>query len=460
MASSSSTTRRVLYGTGGLLAVLVVLGGLGWGMGWIGGGDPGLEVQTAPAETRTITQVVTAFGRAQPEVEVTISPDVSGEIIELPIREGDAVQQGDLLARLDPENYRAQVEQARAQVSQAKASLAERRADSLQARLDYDRQKKLYESDAISQSEFQQAKTAYQQAVARLESARFQVESAQAGLREATERLSKTEIYAPMDGTVSKLNVETGERVVGTNQMAGTEMMKVARLDQMEIQVDVNENDVVNVAMRDSAAVEVDAYPDRSFQGVVTEIANSARIENQGSQEQVTNFPVKVRVLDPRGGGASDGASDTAQGGVQRPEVPGTDPEPGPVLRPGMSGTVDIFTQTVDRAVAVPIQAVTVRDFNAVRSDTSAKESANGSPSSGEDLRKVVFVARADTARMVEVSTGISDDTHIEIRSGLSGGEQVITGPYSAVSRELEPGMKIRVDSEESGSGGQIASAE
>jgi HlyD family secretion protein len=457
MTSSRSTTRRVLYGTGGLLAVLVVLGGLGWGMGWIGGGDPGLEVQTAPAETRTITQVVTAFGRAQPEVEVTISPDVSGEIIELPVQEGDAVRQGDLLARLDPENYRAQVEQARAQVSQAKASLAERRADSLQARLDYDRQKKLYESDAISQSEFQQAKTAYQQAVARLESARFQVESTQAGLRDARERLSRTNIYAPMDGTVSKLNVEAGERVVGTNQMAGTEMMKVARLDQMEIQVDVNENDVVNVAMRDSAAVEVDAYPDRSFQGVVTEIANSARIENQGSQEQVTNFPVKVRVLDPRGGGASD----NAQGGVQRPEVPGTDPEPGPVLRPGMSGTVDIFTQTVDRAVAVPIQAVTVRDFNAVRSDTSsANDSANGSSSSGEDLRKVVFVAQADTARMVEVSTGISDDTHIEIRSGLSGGEQVITGPYSAVSRELEPGMKIRVDSEQGGSGGQIASAE
>ena len=457
MTSSRSTTRRVLYGTGGLLAVLVVLGGLGWGMGWIGGGNPGLEVQTAPAETRTITQVVTAFGRAQPEVEVEISSDVSGEIIELPVREGDAVRQGDLLARIDPENYRAQVEQAQAQVSQAKASLAERRADSLQARLDYDRQKKLYESDAISQSEFQQAKTAYQQAVARLESARFQVESAQAGLREATERLSKTEIYAPMDGTVSKLNVETGERVVGTNQMAGTEMMKVARLDHMEIQVDVNENDVVNVAMRDSAAVEVDAYPDRSFQGVVTEIANSARIENQGSQEQVTNFPVKVRVLDPRG----NGASDTAQGGVQRPEVPGADPEPGPVLRPGMSGTVDIFTQTVDRAVAVPIQAVTVRDFNAVRSDTSsAKESANGSSSSGEDLRKVVFVAQADTARMVEVSTGISDDTHIEIRSGLSGGEQVITGPYSAVSRELEPGTKIRAESEKGGSGGQIASAE
>jgi HlyD family secretion protein len=457
MASSSSTTRRVLYATGGLLAVLVVLGGLGWGMGWIGGGPSGLSVETTPTETRTITQMVTAFGRAQPEVEVTISPDVSGEIIELPVQEGDAVRQGDLLARLDPENYRAQVQQARAQVSQAKASLAERRADSLQARIEYERQKKLYESEAISQSEFQQAQTTYQQAVARLESARYQVESAQAGLRDASERLARTSIYAPMDGTVSKLNVEAGERVVGTNQMAGTEMMKVARLDQMELQVDVNENDVVNVAMRDSAAVEVDAYPDRRFRGVVTEIANSARIENQGSQEQVTNFPVKVRVLDPQ----KQGGSSAGSGGVQRPEVPGAQPQQGLVLRPGMSGTVDIYTETVERAVAVPIQAVTVRDFNAVRStgagDGDAKEAARAED---EDLRKVVFVAEADTARMVEVTTGISDDTHIQIRSGLSGGEQVITGPYSAVSRELEPGTKIRVDDGDGASGGQIASSE
>jgi HlyD family secretion protein len=401
--------------------------------------------------------MVTAFGRAQPEVEVTISPDVSGEIIELPVQEGDAVRQGDLLARLDPENYRAQVQQARAQVSQAKASLAERRADSLQARIEYERQKKLYESEAISQSEFQQAQTTYQQAVARLESARYQVESAQAGLRDASERLARTSIYAPMDGTVSKLNVEAGERVVGTNQMAGTEMMKVARLDQMELQVDVNENDVVNVAMRDSAAVEVDAYPDRRFRGVVTEIANSARIENQGSQEQVTNFPVKVRVLDPQ----KQGGSSAGSGGVQRPEVPGAQPQQGLVLRPGMSGTVDIYTETVERAVAVPIQAVTVRDFNAVRStgagDGDAKEAARAED---EDLRKVVFVAEADTARMVEVTTGISDDTHIQIRSGLSGGEQVITGPYSAVSRELEPGTKIRVDDGDGASGGQIASSE
>ena len=440
-------SRTVWYLTGGVLTLLV-LAGLGWGMGWIGGGPQGLEVETAPSEHRTITQVVTAFGRAQPEVEVTISPDVSGEIIDLPVREGDAVQRGDLLARLDPENYRAQVQQAQAQVSQAKANLAERRADSLQARLDYERQKKLYASEAISQSEFQQAKTAYQQAVARLQSARYQVESAQAGLRDTEERLSKTRIYAPMNGTVSKLNVEVGERVVGTSQMAGTEMMTVARLDQMELKVDVNENDVVNIAMQDSASIEVDAYPDRRFRGQVTEIANSARIENQGSQEQVTNFPVKVRVLsDPSGGSASDGG--TAEGGVANPEVPATPPQQGLVLRPGMSGTVDVYTETATDVVSVPIQAVTVRDVSDTPSSAAAGSTSSGG-SGGEELRKVVFVAEADTARMVEVTTGISDDSHIEIRSGLGGGEDVIIGPYSAVSRELEPGAKIRTSSSSS----------
>jgi HlyD family secretion protein len=460
MASSRSTTRRVLYGLGGLLAVALLVGGVAWGMGWIGGGPEGLEIETSRAESRTITQVVTAFGRAQPEVEVTISPDVSGEIIGLPVKEGDAVQKGDLLARLDPENYRAQVERAQAQVSQARATLAERQADSLQARLDYDRQKKLYRSEAISQSEFQQAKTAYQQAVARLEAARYQVESARASLRDAREQLSKTRIYAPMTGTVSKLNVEAGERVVGTNQMEGTTMMKVAKLDQMELKVDVNENDVVNVALQDSASVEVDAYPERRFRGQVTEIANSARIENQGSQEQVTNFPVKVRVLaDRRPAGA--GSATDEDGGVERPEIPGRSQQ-GLVLRPGMSGTVDIYTETVDDVVAVPIQAVTVRDFTDVKPAADSASGTDASRSSArpkEDLRKVVFVAEGDSARMVEVTTGISDDTHIAVRSGLSGDETVITGPYSAVSRELEPGTKIQRPSDDE-SGGVFALVE
>lgn len=442
MAASSGSTSRIWYLIGGLVGLLVLLAGLSWGFGWVGGGPEGLRVDVATAKQRTLTQVVTAFGRAQPEVEVIISPDVSGEIVELPVREGDQVQQGDLLVALNPDNYEAQAKQQRAGVSQAKATLAERRADSLQAKLEFDRQKRLYDRNVISESDFQNARSAYQQAVARLEAARFQVESAEARLQDALELLEKTRIYAPMDGTVSKLNVEVGERVVGTSQMQGTEIMNVARLDQMELEVDVNENDVVNVALDDSATIEVDAYPERTFRGTVMEIANSARVSNQGTQEQVTNFPVKVRVLDRHNQSATTFANGAE--GVTRPEVP-TPPQEVPNVRPGMSGTVDIYTHTVDDVVSVPIQAVTVRDFSAL-SDNGG--TADTDFQSDEDLRKVVFVAKADSVQMVEVTTGIADDTHIEIRSGLAGGETVVVGPYSAVSRTLEPGTKIRTRSE------------
>lgn len=454
MASSSSTSRRIFYWGGGLLALVLVFSALGWWMGWIGGEAPGLSVQTETADERTLTQVVTAFGRSQPEVEVTISPDVSGEIVSLPVQEGDVVQKGDLLARLKPDDYRAQLKQQRAQVSQQKATLAERRADSLQARRTFDRQRKLYEKGVVPESEMEDAESAYQQAVARLQSARFQVESAEASLQDAREQLEKTRLYAPMSGTVSKLEVEVGERVVGTRERAGTEMMTVARLDRMELEVDVNESDVINVATGDTADLEFDAYPDRTFHGKVTEIANSARVENEGSQNEVTNFPVTIRVLDDPNVGPSLAQSD---GGVTRPEVPEA-PTTGPVIRPGMSGAVDIFTETVEEAVAVPIQAVTVRDVSQVRPVAEADSTGRTDPTE-EDLRKVVFVAEADTARMVEVTTGIADGTHMEIQSGLRGGEEVVTGPYSAVSRGLNPGSKIRVSPGGFGPGGQVMAA-
>ena len=439
MASASRSTRRVLYGLGGLVVVLALLGGAGWGLGWFGGGAPGVSVETETAQQRSITQTVTAFGRSQPEVEVTISPDVSGEIVALPVQEGDVVQEGDLLARLRPDDYQAQLKRQEATVAQQRATLAERKADSVQARQTYERQNALFEKGVIPESEFEDAHASYQQAVARLEAARFQVESAEASLQDAREQLEKTRLYAPMNGTVSRLDVEIGERVVGTQQRAGTEMMRIARLDQMELEVDVNEGDVVNVASRDTADIEFDAYPDQSFEGRVTEIANSARIENEGSQNEVTNFPVTIRVLgDPNTGPAGGG-----EGGVSRPEVPRADEE-APVVRPGMSGSVEIYTETVDDAVAVPIQAVTVRDFADV--GPAADSTSSSADAQEEDLRKVVFVAEADTARMVEVTTGIADDTHIEVHSGLEGGETVITGPYSAVSRALAPGTKIRTD--------------
>ena len=451
MTSTNQNFRRTLYWGGGLLAVALVLGGVAWWMGWIGGEAPGRSVETETAQRRTLTQVVTAFGRAQPEVEVPISPDVSGEIVALPVQEGDVVQKGDLLARLKPDDYRAQLERQEAGVSEAKANLAERRADSVQTRRTYERKKQLYEKEVISESELQNAESSYRQAVARLQSARFRVESAKASLQDAREQLQKTRLYTPMSGTVSKLEVEVGERVVGTRQRAGTQMMKIARLNQMEMKVDVNENDVVNVAARDTATIEVDAYPDRTFRGVVTEIANSARIENQGSQQQVTNFPVTIRVLgDPNTGPAATRSS----GGISRPETPADSPS-GPVLRPGMSGSVDIYTEMVENAVAVPIQAVTVRDFNEVGPGAN-DDSDHQSSTQDEDLRRVVFVASADTARMVEVSTGIADDTHMQVRSGLDGGERVITGPYKAVSQELGPGDKIQTDTENGGSGGQV----
>lgn len=454
MASSQYSTSRILYAGGALLALLLVAGGLAWNFGWIGGEDAGVRVETERAKHRTITQVVTAFGRAQPEVEVTISPDVPGEIVELPIQEGDVVQQGDLLARLKAEDYRAAVERAEAQVSQAKATLAQRRADSLQTRRVYDRQKKLYEKDVVSESDFQDAESSYQQAVARLQAARFQVESARADLQDAREQLQKTRIHAPMAGTITRLEVEEGERVVGTQQRAGTEMMRISRLGQMELEVDVNESDVVNVSARDSATIEFDAHPDRSFQGSVTEIANSARIENEGTQNEVTNFPVTVRVLDNPNAGLSTGE----EGGISRPEVP-TTASGAPVIRPGMSGAVDIYTETVKDAVTVPIQAVTVRDFADFRSN-GGRDSTDEESGSSEDLREVVFVAEADSARMVEVTTGIADDTYMEIRSGLEGGETVITGPYSAVSRELEPGSKIQTGGSRGGRrGGPVAAA-
>ena len=451
MASSKSTSNRMLYAGGGLLLVLLVVGGLGWQLGWFGGGDRGLQVEAEQAERRTITEVVTAFGRAQPEVEVEISPDVSGEIVELPVKEGDVVQQGDLLARLKADDYRAAVERAEAGVSEAKATLAQRRADSVQARRTYDRQKKLYEKEVVSASDFEDAKSTYDQAVAQMEAARFRVESARADLQDAREQLQKTRIYAPMTGTVTRLEVEEGERVVGTQQRAGTEMMRVSRLGQMELEVDVNEGDVVNVASRDTATIEFDAHPDRAFQGAVTEIANSARIQNEGSQNEVTNFPVTIRVLDNPNTGLTTGD----EGAIARPEVPPTDGR-SPVIRPGMSGAVDIYTETAEDAVAVPIQAVTVRDFAKTRSGGSSDTAGQGG-GAAEDLRRVVFVAEGDSARMVEVNTGIADDTYMEITAGLEGGETVITGPYSAVSRELEPGMKIRTGDEGGPSGETIA---
>ncbi len=453
MAKKKNATRTLLVWAGGIIGILIILGVAGKMAGVFGGGNKGVEVETEQASMRKITQVVTASGKVQPEVEIKISPDVSGEIIDLRVREGDQVRQGDLLARIRPDFYTAQVEQAQAGVLQAQAALAQRKADLLRSKTEVDRQNELFDRKVIAEADAQSARTAYDVAKAAYDAAEYAVQSAQARLRETQEQLNKTSIYAPMTGTISQLNVEYGERVVGTSQMAGTEMMRVALLDRMEIEVDVNENDVINVHVGDTASVDIDAYPDGAFVGVVTEIANSARISGLGTQDQVTNFPVKVRIVGADGRAVSEGVNTAST------EVP-----PGrrrnALLRPGMTGTVDIFTETVGDAVAVPIQAVTMRDFSKFPKEEASGNDEGVQPEvterPREDLRKMVFVIREGKAEPREVETGIADDTYIEVTMGIAGGDTVIIGPYSAVSRALEPGGDVRIKKDDaSGAGGR-----
>ncbi|MGA1494527.1 MAG: efflux RND transporter periplasmic adaptor subunit [Rhodothermales bacterium] len=439
MAKKKSATKRILT----LLIVLVVIAvaaivGLRTS-GLVGGKERATQVELSEVERRTVTQLVTASGNIQPEIEVRISPDVSGEIVELPIVEGDRVTKGHLLARIKPDFFQAHLDQDEASVQQAKANEAQRRADLLNAELERNRQQALYESGAISEAAFQSADTRFETMKASYEASQYSVRIAEARLKEAREQLSKTTIYAPMDGTISILAVELGERVVGTTQMTGTEMMRVAKLNQMEMVVNVNENDVVNVAVGDTAAMEIDAYPTRIFNGIVTEIANSARVTGSGSQEQITNFPVKIRILDPHNVSFDESGVDDV---VMDNELPVASLEM-PNFRPGMSGTVDIFTHTVDDATTVPIQAVTVRDFMQLDVEHGGIADSLRTPGE-EDLRRVVFVVADESrVRIQEVETGIADDSHYVILSGLSVGDRVVTGPYRAVSRTLEPGELV-----------------
>jgi len=445
MAKKKNATKRILIFVGILIILAVVLGVVVNATGLVGSKEKATKVEFGDVEVRTITQMVTASGNIQPEIEVKISPDVSGEIVELPIVEGDNVKRGQLLARIKPDFYQAQVDQSEASVLQSKANEAQRRADLMNAELELNRQKSLYESGAISESAYQTASTRFETMKASYEASQYSVKIAEARLKEMKENLAKTIIYAPMDGTISILAVELGERVVGTSQMTGTEMMRVAKLNQMELEVDVNENDVVNVSLGDTAAVEVDAYPNRMFKGIVTEIANSARVQGQGTQNQITNFPVKIRILDPHNTIFDESGADDVFDNAELPVASADMPN----FRPGMSGTVDVFTHTIPDATTVPIQAVTVRDFaqydvdeegNVTEKDKRSKDSGSAEE---EDLRRVVFLIDGDRTRVVEVETGIADDSHIVILSGVSVSDQVVLGPYRAVSRTLKPDVLV-----------------
>lgn len=440
-----SPTKKLLYVGIGLIVVFGLGAVLAKSMGWLGGETAAREVEATDAKLKTITQVVSASGKIQPEVEVILRPEVSGEIIELPIQEGDYVEKGDLLVRIKPDIYKARIDETNASLLTQKARLEQARANLLEAESVYNQNKKLYESDAISKTEFVQSETNYKAQKANFEAAKYQVQSIEAQLEQANEELEKTIIRAPRQGTISNLPVEVGERVLGNTQAIGTELLRIAKMDQMEVQIQVNENDIVNVSLNDTANIEVDAYPERTFKGIVTQIANSAEISGQGTNEQVTNYEVKIRVTTPHNLDMTGNDQIVQQASQEVPENSFT-----PSFKPGMSATVDVQTETANNVVSVPIQAVTVRDF---AEETSASDSVQSDTTSNEDLiipdedlRKVVFVIEDGIASRKEVKTGISDNTHIQILSGIDAGQQIVIGSYRTLSKDLKDGDKVKVN--------------
>lgn len=408
-----------------ILIPLVIILVVARKQGWIGS-EEGTVVEVTEAQLSTITESVIASGKIQPEVEVNISAEVSGEIIELPVKEGSEVKKGDLLVKINPDLFIAAVNRTKAAVNSARAAVSTAEAQFIEAKNSFERSKKLKQDGVISQAEFDAAQRAYDVARLGVESAKYQLQSAQASLKEAQDNLARTTIYAPQDGTVSALNSEVGERVVGTAQMAGTEIMRIANLANMEVLVEVNENDIIRVSRNDTAIIEVDAYLDEEFKGVVTEIANSARLQNQ-SIDQVTNFEVKVRVL---------------PGSYQHLLQAGEDSP----FRPGMTASLEILTDKKNNVIAVPIQAVTTRTDT---SENAGSYKAALEKEEDDEIFEVVFLNNNGKAQLVVVKTGIQDDELIEITSGLEEGSQVITGPYSVVSKTLKKGDKIRVEEEQ-----------
>jgi HlyD family secretion protein len=399
-----------------LIAVvaLIVFAVIGKNLGWFGKALA-VKVAVENVEKRTIIETITANGKIQPEKEVKISPDVAGEIVELTVKEGDNVEKGQLLCRIKPDIYVSQRDRSLAAISSAKARQAQSEAQFIQAELSFKRSKQLYDEQTVSKSEFEQAQSTYTVAKSEVDAAKYSVISAEASLKEANENLQKTSIYAPMTGTVSMLLVERGERVVGTSMMTGTEMMRVADLSRMEAQVQVNENDIVKVKLGDTTLIEVDAYLDQKFKGIVTEIANSAKTTGV-SADQITNFDVKILVL-------PDSYKMLVSAGDKNP------------FRPGMSATVDIQTNSKADIITVPIQSVTTR------TDSTKIISTN----TDKDIRTIVFIADGVYARAKDVKTGIQDNSYIEILSGVAVGERVISAPFSAISKKLSDSTTIEV---------------
>ncbi|MFN3427260.1 MAG: efflux RND transporter periplasmic adaptor subunit [Candidatus Thermochlorobacter sp.] len=394
-----------------------------------------IVVTVEKAAIRTITQVVSATGKVYPETEVKLSPEVSGEIVELPVKEGDVVKRGQLLFKINPQLTRTQVDQAQAALSAAKAASLRAKAEELRTAEEFRRTEQLFKQKLASETEYLAAKTSAEVAKANAEAAIYDVQRLESQLKQAREQLSRTVVTSPINGTITVLSAKVGERVVGSIQMAGTEILRVADLSTMEIRIDVNENDIVNVKIGDTARVSIDAYPNRKFTGIVREIANAAKTKGLGTQEEITNFEVKIRILDHNG-----------------------------LLRPGMSGNADIETFTAKDVLTVPIQSVTVRASEsgmtaeelARKREAQVKQTDGSAELINEKMRqqqekadrakllRVVFVKKGDRVQMVPVETGIADNAYIEIRKGdIKVGDEVISGSYRAISRELKDSAKV-----------------
>jgi len=447
----------IRIGISAAIVIIVVLT-IGKKQGWIGKNTE-IKVAVEKVSPRSIIETVTANGKIQPEIEVKVSPDISGELTELYVKEGDRVAAGQILAKVDPEMYISNYDQSVAMLNTQKANEANSRARLVQveaqytnAKLTFDRNEKLWKQKAISDAEFDAAKAAYEGAKAEVTSseqtvkaANYTVKNSEAALKQSKENLTKTTIYAPVDGTISKLNVEKGERVSGTSQFSsGTELMRIANLAGMEVKVSVNENDIVRVKLGDTALIEVDAYLNRKFKGIVSEIATSANISGV-SVDQVTNFDVKIRVL-------SDSYKDLLKAGDST-FTP---------LRPGMSATVDIQTHRVENVMTIPIQCVTARIDSAALKIEKDKEKSVKKDESGADDQVVktqkesteqieyVFVYADGAVKMTKVKTGIQDNSYIQILEGLKDGQEIVTAPYRAISKTLKDGDKVKsVDKKE-----------
>jgi HlyD family secretion protein len=418
-----------------LIGSAVVVIGLLIGLskaGVIGNKDKGTAIEIANVNTGTIVETVSATGKIQPEIEVKIASMVSGEIIDLPIKEGQVVKKGELLVKINPDLYTSGLNRTVANLSGTKAGLSQSEASFSEAKANYERNKTLFEKGIISKSDWDKSVASFEVAKATKQSAYYNVQSASASVNEAKDNLGRTIIYAPADGTISVLNVELGERVLGTQQMAGTEILRVANLNNMEVEVDVNENDIVKIKVGDLANVEVDAYLKKQFKGVVTSISNSA--STALTADQVTNFKVKVRIL-------KESYKDLMVG----------KPLSYSPFRPGMTATVDIITKTRANVVNVPISSVVVKSDTAavkeIKIEDPKSEQKKTAPKSDKKL-ECVFVKVGDKAKIRIIKTGIQDDTNIEVLSGLKKGDVVITGPYTTVSKDLNSGDKVFIESD------------